>query len=43
MTAKFRYNASRMLTPKNTEQAIERIMELDRVRDVAELVSSLTV
>jgi 2-methylcitrate dehydratase PrpD len=43
LTAKFRYNASRMLTPKKIDRAVEMIMELDTLRDVAELTSSLSV
>lgn len=43
LIAKFRSNASRMLTPKKIEQAVEKIMELDTVSDVTELVSALKV
>ena len=40
---KFRHNASRQLIPSRIERAIESIWNLDKVREVSELTSALTL
>jgi 2-methylcitrate dehydratase len=43
LIVKFRYNASRLLTAKKIDRAVEQIMALDKVKDVTELTPLLVL
>jgi 2-methylcitrate dehydratase len=43
LIAKFRYNASRMLTPGKIDPAIDRIMSLEKIKDVTDVIAVLKV